>query len=436
MGGPGSFIQQIETLFDAGVLGELTDRQLVERFNGRDRTAADLAFAVLVKRHGPMVYRACRAILGDPHEAEDAFQATFLVLARKARGLWIRHSLGPWLLTVARRTATCARVAESRRRARERRAGVLATSVADDPIGDDRDAILHEELGRLPERYRMAVLLCDLEGLTQEQAARQLGCPDGTVRSRLARGRERLRQRLTRRGIAPAVSLAVRTPTFETASASVVEPIVRAAIGLALGGSVAGTRASVMSLMKGALEIMFWSRIKMTAAVAMAGLLLGSTGLLGYRAMGRQHSPAPAPAAGQQPAKPDGFDVKPAAAALSRPELAVLAAIGQARLEVAEKMRDAARALWQGGEMTSVDFLAAQKRYDEAEADVTATTDADHVRCLERQVSRLKQIEDFTRKLVRRSQGSQLDALAAELARLDAEYALAKAKAKIGREPK
>src|SRR5215469_5020033 len=101
MGGPGSFIQQIETLFEAGAIGEQTDRQLLERFTGRDRAAGELAFTALVKRHGPMVYRACSAILRDPHEAEDAFQATFLVLARKARGLWVRDSLGPWLLGVA-----------------------------------------------------------------------------------------------------------------------------------------------------------------------------------------------------------------------------------------------------------------------------------------------------------------------------------------------
>ncbi len=124
--GQRSFLQHIETLFDAGAIGEQTDRQLLERFTGRDRTTAELAFTILVKRHGPMVFRACRAILHDPHESEDAFQATFLVLARKAPGLWVRSSLGPWLLSVARRVAFCARSDASRRHAQERKAAELA----------------------------------------------------------------------------------------------------------------------------------------------------------------------------------------------------------------------------------------------------------------------------------------------------------------------
>ena len=105
-------------------------------------------------------------------------------------GLWVRSSLGPWLLSVARRVASCARSDASRRLAHERKAAELAEMAAEVRESDDRDAILHEELGRLPEKYRTAVVLCDLEGLTQEQAARRLGWPDGTVRSRLARGRE------------------------------------------------------------------------------------------------------------------------------------------------------------------------------------------------------------------------------------------------------
>ncbi len=106
--GQRSFLQNIEALFDGGVIGEQTDRQLLQLFADRDPMAAELAFTVLVRRHGPMVFRACRAILRDPHAAEDAFQATFLVLARKAGGLWVRGSLGPWLLSVARRVASCA----------------------------------------------------------------------------------------------------------------------------------------------------------------------------------------------------------------------------------------------------------------------------------------------------------------------------------------
>ena len=130
-GGQQSFLQHIQTLFDSGAIGEQTDRQLVQLFTDGDRTAAELAFTVLVKRHGPMVFRTCRAILHDQHAAEDAFQATFLVLARKAAGIWVRGSLGPWLLSVARRIAWCAlggciptaSPRASRRRSRSRHRG-------------------------------------------------------------------------------------------------------------------------------------------------------------------------------------------------------------------------------------------------------------------------------------------------------------------------
>jgi RNA polymerase sigma factor (sigma-70 family) len=429
MDGPGSFIQHIESLFDAGVIGEQSDRQLLERFTGRDRMAAELAFTVLVKRYGPMVYRACYAILRDPHEAEDAFQATFLVLARKARGLWILDSLGPWLLRVARRTAGCARIAESRRRARERRAAAIATAAADDPGWEDRDAILHEELGRLPEKYRTAVLLCDLEGLTQEQAARHLGWPDGTVRSRLARGRERLRERLTRRGFAPTVILAGCGPTFDLAATSMVEPIVQAALQVASGGSASGAPAAVTALTKGALRIMFWGKLKTTAAVALTGTLLCSTGMLGYRAMGRQQVHASAP--GQQPTKPGGPGAKQVAATPSGAESPELAALGRARIELARELRDSAHRLWSEGEMSLAEYLDVQERYNKVVAEVNVKTDADRIQYFERLVAGSKQLEDRVRLLHRAGHARLTDVHMIELTRLDAEYALVKAKLKV-----
>src|SRR5262249_26093058 len=158
------------------------DRQLLEQFTGRDKPTAELAFAALVQRHGPMVFRTCCEILRHRHEAEDAFQATFLVLACRAGSLWVQDSLGPWLFQVASRVAACAHSAALRRLAHERKAAELGalTRDRDDQTWDDRDAVLHEEIGRLPQRYRVAVVLCDLEGLTQEQAARRLGWPAGT----------------------------------------------------------------------------------------------------------------------------------------------------------------------------------------------------------------------------------------------------------------
>ncbi len=328
--GQRSFIEHIETLFDAGAIGEPTDRQLLERFTGRDRRAAELAFTTLVKRHGPMVFRACRAILHDPHASEDAFQATFLVLSRKAAGLWVRGSLGPWLMAVACRVASAARAEARRRRVHERKAAELAATAADDASWDDRDAILHEELGRLPEKYRTAVVLCDLEGLTQEQAARQLGWPAGTVRSRLSRGRDQLRGRLSRRGLAPPAILAGSSPMIEWKLASpLVETTVQAALRLASGQAAIGSTASAIALTEGVLKMMFWTRLRTYAAIVLAGALLSGTGLVGYRAIGRAQSPAAA--AGQQPEGRAGPAGKPAAPTATGTASSELDAIGKAR---------------------------------------------------------------------------------------------------------
>ena len=178
-----SVLRHIQTIFESGTVGDLTDRQLLERFVGRDRDMAELSFAALVERHGPMVLRTCRSILQNRHDAEDAFQATFLVLSRKARSLWIRDSLGPWLFQVARRVAGCARTEALGRLNREREAAKRSSeSATETATWDDQGAVVCEELGRLPDRYRAAVVLCDLEGLTQERAAELLGLPAGTVR--------------------------------------------------------------------------------------------------------------------------------------------------------------------------------------------------------------------------------------------------------------
>ncbi len=154
-----------------------------------------------------MVLRVCRAALRDEHDAQDAFQAVFLVLVHKARTLWTRDSLGPWLHAVALRVSAHARASEMQRRMHERRYAVLGSRSAGDQdlVADDLVATIHEELGRLPEGCRKALVLCDLEGLTHEEAAGRLGWPVGTVKSRQARGRNRLRERLIRRGFAPAL---------------------------------------------------------------------------------------------------------------------------------------------------------------------------------------------------------------------------------------
>jgi RNA polymerase sigma factor (sigma-70 family) len=186
-------------------LDRWSDADLLALFLQRRGASSEDAFAELVERYGPLVLRVCRSIVGDEHQAQDAFQATFLVLARKGRGLWVRDSLGPWLHGVARRMASDVRKSMVRRRTFERRVCADAKpAAAIDESGDidERAAVIQEEICRRPELYRSPVVLCDMQGQTHQEAALRLGCPVGTVKSRQSRGREQLRRRLTRRGIA------------------------------------------------------------------------------------------------------------------------------------------------------------------------------------------------------------------------------------------
>jgi RNA polymerase sigma factor (sigma-70 family) len=279
-------LRHLDSLLNVGVVGGLTDAQLLEMFTTRQDEAAELAFAVLVDRHGPMVLRVCRAMLRDSHDADDAFQATFLVLVKKARGLWVRESLGPWLHQIAHRTASCARSALARRRRHERLAASSSDHLDAGPDGDDLGALIHEEVNRLPGRYRAAVVLCLLEGLNPEQAARHLSCPVGTVHSRLARGREQLRGRLTRRGITvPAGLLAVGWAWNGVAAAAppaLADSTIRAALRL-VGGrvSVGAVPASVAALTGMILRTMLMAKIRVTVATSlMLGLLAVGAGVL------------------------------------------------------------------------------------------------------------------------------------------------------------
>src|SRR5437868_5839550 len=174
----------------------LSDGQLLDRFT-QDRDEA--AFAALVRRHGPLVWGVCRRVLRSHHDAEDAFQATFLVLARKAASIASRGLLANWLYGVAYNTAIKARSLAARRKAREKQVTEMPEPepARHDPW-HDLQPLLDQELSRLPDKYRAPVVLCDLGGKTRKEAARLLGCPEGTVAGRLARGRVMLARRLAR----------------------------------------------------------------------------------------------------------------------------------------------------------------------------------------------------------------------------------------------
>ena len=206
-------LRHLNSLFRCGVNGPLSDEELLEQFVAGSADRAEAAFDALVNRHGAMVLGVCRRVLGHRHSAEDAFQATFLVLAA-VPVISQREQLASWLHGVARRAAMDARVRAARQVAKEKRLGIMSPSESIDEIHrSELRLILDEELARLPERHRAAILLCELEGLSRREAARQLGVSEGTLSSRSARAKVRLRERLTRRGLA----LSAATLTFALA---------------------------------------------------------------------------------------------------------------------------------------------------------------------------------------------------------------------------
>jgi RNA polymerase sigma factor (sigma-70 family) len=277
---PSPLLQHIRHLIGGVSAAALTDGQLLEQFlANRDETAV----AVLVRRYGPLVFGVCRRVLHDAHTAEDAFQATFLVLTRKAASLDRSRPLGSFLYTVAYRLALRARANELRRRRCEERAARTRPPV-DDRATSPSDLVvaLEEELHRLPERHRAPLVLCYLEGKTNDQAAEILGCPRGSMAARLARARERLRECLARRGfVAPSAGIAAALATA-AARAAVPPPLldgtVRAALWFARGdaGAAGLVSARVVALARGTLRTTFLNKLRIAGALLLAVALLGT----------------------------------------------------------------------------------------------------------------------------------------------------------------
>ena len=264
-----------------------TDRQLLERFR---RHQDEGAFETLVRRHAPLVWGVCRRILSDAHAADDAFQATFLVFVRKAKAIGRGELLSQWLYGIAYRVAIRAKANAARRRWHESQAEIRASAdPGDEAARRDLEPILDEEIQRLPPKYRLPIILCYLQGKTNEEAARELGCPKGTILSRLARARDRLRIRLTRRGLGLSVGALTAGLSARTASAAVPLPLLDATLraGLRAAGhaTLAGAASpSAATLAKGALQTMFLTKWTAVAGLFLAASILGtSTGVLSYR---------------------------------------------------------------------------------------------------------------------------------------------------------
>ncbi|MFL5244389.1 MAG: RNA polymerase sigma factor [Gemmataceae bacterium] len=329
---PSRILRQIRSAALRQGSGGPADAELLQRFVA-DRDEA--AFEALVRRHGPMVFGVCRRVLRGFHDAEDAFQATFLVLACKAGAVRDQPTVGSWLYGVAYRIAVKARAQAVRRRFKEREAAVTE-SYSDKVVSGDLVPILDRELNRLPEKYRGVVLLCDLGGASRKEAARQLGIPEGTLSSRLAAARSMLAKRLIRRGLSLTSGAMAAALVDNVASASVpaslVISTVQAAARVAAGHAVSiAASAPVAALAKGVMTSMLLSKLKIPLGLLVAlGLMTLGWGAYFEKAsadnprLGEAIAKAPAPEAPAKAESGDDDDI----------DLPVGAALAQVRVRI------------------------------------------------------------------------------------------------------
>jgi RNA polymerase sigma factor (sigma-70 family) len=268
-----------------------SDAELLARFTGQGDQEA---FAALVQRHGPMVLAVCRRLLRDSHEASDAFQATFLVLVRKCPGLSRPDQLGPWLHRVAYRTASRLRQRAARRASSPEDLDSFPAFAAEPPdelAREEVQGIIDEEVQCLPGKYRLPVVLCYLQGQSYAEAAKSLGCPAGTVSARLARARERLRQRLARRGVGLSANLLGWLLAAKASSASVPQALLATTVkaGASSAGIPAGISQAVLTLTEGVLHTMWMQKVKTTmlAGVLVVGLCVTGLGSLNWPRTGQ-----------------------------------------------------------------------------------------------------------------------------------------------------
>jgi RNA polymerase sigma factor (sigma-70 family) len=321
--------RQLGSLFEGSSVVGLSDRQLLERFNAQPDETAQAAFAALVSRHGPMVLGICRQSLGDLQHAEDAFQAVFFVLARRARSIQDPDLLGNWLYGVALRTARKAKIRLSRQRAREadsmtRRSEAsfcVTGSAQETAIAREHAGALYDEIARLPLPFRVSVVLCYFEGLSLDEAAQRLGCPAGTVHSRLDRARTKLRRGLIRRGIvlsgATLTGILEAKAEWASISTSLADLATQGAMRFANRTAVAGALSACATTL--AHDVLRSILVKKLTLAAIALVFLGTlttVGLMGP-ALARPAQEDQPPAQARKPeqpqnAKPEDAEPKPA----------------------------------------------------------------------------------------------------------------------------
>jgi RNA polymerase sigma factor (sigma-70 family) len=429
-----AFLQQIRRAALRHDETGLTDGQLLDAYV-RDREEA--AFAALVHRHGPMVWGVCRRALGNDADAEDAFQAVFLVLVRKAASVVPRERIANWLYGVARQTARKARAMAVKRKAREKQVKDMP-----EPAGTERDGaddwlpLLDLELSRLPEKYRSAIVLCDLEGKSYKEAARHLGCPEGTLAARLARGRALLGKRLARHGLA-ATSAALTAALSQSASAGVPASVVSSTIeaaSLFAAGQAAATGAISMkaaALTEGVLKSMLLTKLKIVVGAGVlfaAAALSGTAGLL-YQTQAQEQAPK-AKAAAVERAKPsekerDGQRLE------GRPrDNTKLQSLLKERVEILRKNVERMKRLHERNVVGLEAVWEANLRLCKAELDLCETT-KDRITVLEKTAKVCKEMEDQLSQLQKQRAASQDVVDEATLKRLEAEIVLEREKAKL-----
>ncbi len=445
-GGPtGAVLRQLDRLLGQGSVAGLSEWQLLERYHTQRDEAA---FAALVARHGPMVLGVCRRILGNNDDVDDAFQATFLVLVKKAGSLGEHDLIGHWLYGVAHRVALRARTVAAKRRLKQPNLNLFDQADKGSTASPDLGWVLEEELCRLPHDYRALLVLCYLQGMTHEEAARRLQCPLGTVKGRLARARALLKARLVRRGIAPTAGAALATLS-QDASAHVPDLLLNSTVDtgmrLATGTlTLEALPAAVALLLPGVYTTMFLTRIKLAAAVGsliVAGLAGAAVAQYAKEKPGQPGDSLALRAqdSGTKPSKESGQANQPQTGSTdsaranekvpggqqTRSTGITLAAFEEKQHDLATKIYKGELQRFKGGESHDLTAIA---EWSKLMSETSTGLISERTVAIEQHVARMEHLFQDVQKLVKLGQATSADALKAQFHWLEAEKLLASAK--------